>query len=81
MIPSKRVDVPPHKWSDIALRFIFNPMSFGAQRLTAALVGRSPAKGYRLQTVRPYRLTSPQWEGTLNLPASAPPLSMIGERL
>ena len=31
MISSKRVDVLPHKWSDMALRFILNVESFGAQ--------------------------------------------------
>ena len=31
MISSKRVDVLPHKWSDVTLRFILNLVSFGAQ--------------------------------------------------
>ena len=31
MIPSKRVDVLPHKWSDMTLGFILNLVSFGAQ--------------------------------------------------
>jgi len=31
MIPSKRVDVLPQKWSDMTLGFILNLVSFGAQ--------------------------------------------------
>jgi hypothetical protein len=41
MIPSKRVDVLPQKWSDMTLGFILNLVSFGAQ--LGAQLGDNPS--------------------------------------